>query len=87
MPDPAEDAAKRAWTGFAGGVFNRDDPEYRVLLDVARAVLDPIQKLHRPVRYLNRQRCCVTCFDGRGGPMVWPCPTAEAVFPTEELER
>lgn len=45
--DPAVEAAQRAWTGFAGGMFTRSDPEYLGLLAAAREALAPLKGLHQ----------------------------------------
>lgn len=44
--DPAAEAAKKVWTGFAGGMFTRNDPEYLALLAAAREMATPVQGLH-----------------------------------------
>mgnify|MGYP006976731762 CR=1 FL=1 len=51
----------------------------------ANEALKLLRKRHYPVQYVNRQRCCVSCFDASGKPHLWPCPDAELIYPTEEL--
>ena len=73
-------AAREVWAlryGAREGLFGEAGA---FALDVARALLEPIRHQHRPVPYLNRQRCCVTCWDSEGKPHLWPCPTARKVW-------
>lgn len=84
--DPAVEAAKKAWTGFAGGMFAATDPEYLGLLNAAREALKPLRAKHYPVAYVDRRRCCVTCFDRHGKPKLWPCDIAPLIYPSEELQ-
>lgn len=54
-------------------------------VEAAREALAPLRRRHYPVAYIDRQRCCVTCFDWQGKPKVWPCDTARLVYPEGEL--
>lgn len=51
----------------------------------AREVLELLRAKHRPVTYINRQRCCVTCFDSAGKPAIWPCCVAPFIYREDEL--
>ncbi len=81
MTDPAIEAAQKIWECH--------EPPYwsSALVAAAREALKPIRQKHYPVAYINRQRCCVKCYDDKGKPHLWPCPPALDAYTTEELER
>ncbi|SLH92482.1 Uncharacterised protein [Mycobacteroides abscessus subsp. massiliense] len=82
MTDPAIEVAKKCWTGFADGMFTRNDPEYLALLAAAREMAKSVQELHRPTYVAHRRKkFCVDCCQ------VWPCRTAVKVYPSEELNK
>ncbi|ABE67550.1 hypothetical protein PBI_PMC_49 [Mycobacterium phage PMC] len=85
MSDPAVEAAARAWEWYP---VPKDIPLVvrSVPLAAAREALKPIRHKHRPVAYVNRQTCCVTCFDENGKPHLWPCETAKLIYTSEELQ-
>ncbi|AXQ64978.1 hypothetical protein SEA_RENAUD18_71 [Mycobacterium phage Renaud18] len=80
MSDPVVEAARRAqpW---------RQGKTHLLAVAAAREALKPIRAKHFPVNYINRQRCCVTCFDSNGDPHLWPCEVAPLIYTTEELEQ
>ncbi|WPH57690.1 hypothetical protein [Mycobacterium phage WXIN] len=82
MSDPAFLAAQRAIAHHYAVSVEPTPSE----VCAAREALKPIRAKHRPVTYINRQRCCVTCFDSAGKPHLWPCPTAPLIYPSEELQ-
>lgn len=51
------------------------------MISDSRELVRRVGELHRPVAYINRQRCCVTCFDNKGKPHLWPCPTGKLIWP------
>jgi len=86
------------WAGFNGAAEDEIRSAMRVLviperpgvIEIQRVVaaneaLKLLRKRHYPVQYVDRQRCCVSCFDASGKPHLWPCPDAELIYPTEEL--
>ncbi|QGH75495.1 hypothetical protein SEA_SUNSHINE924_70 [Mycobacterium Phage Sunshine924] len=81
MSDPAVEAARRV-----ASVAHRVVPPI-IAVESAREALKPLRKMHRPVQYINRQRCCLTCFDANGKPHISPCETAKLIYTTEELEQ
>lgn len=77
--DPAVEAAHRAWE-------HNKVPSFHVQrVTAAREALKPIRVKHYPVQYVNRQRCCVTCFDSAGKPAIWPCCVAPFIYREDEL--
>ncbi|AFL46600.1 hypothetical protein FDG62_gp069 [Mycobacterium phage Nepal] len=89
MSDPAVEAAQRVFADMPGLAEPMEQPVFRALLNdvatsAAREVLKPIRAKHFPVNYINRQRCCVTCFDSSGDPHLWPCEVAPLIYTTEE---
>ncbi|SKJ40215.1 Uncharacterised protein [Mycobacteroides abscessus subsp. massiliense] len=83
MSDPAIEAAQRA-------LAFQPHPGYyltgsALATAAAREMAKSVRELHRPVAYINRQRCCLTCWDSDGKPHLWPCETAKRVYPSEEL--
>lgn len=81
MSDPAVEAVRRSRHYRAD--YSWEDKVWGVA--AAREALKPLREQHRPVAYINRQRCCVSCFDQDGKPHLWPCVTALHVYPSEEL--
>lgn len=77
MSDPAIEAAHRA----GGGWYSARE------MEAAREALKPIREKHYAVQYINHTKCCVSCWNCKGQPYAWPCPTARLVYSTEELER
>lgn len=76
MSDPVFEAVTRA---VAFGDYSQTA--------AAREALKPVRAKHYPVGYTNRQRCCVSCFNNIGKPMLWPCDTAKLIYTTEELNH
>lgn len=88
MTDPAISAARKVFTEYwpdQGDFEFNYSSEGRFGIEVAREMAKSVQELHRPVAYVNRQRCCLTCWDNNGKPHLWPCETAIRVYPSEEL--
>lgn len=83
MSDPAVEAALRATKGKTSHLVGPG----RYALRGAREALGPIRAKHRPVAYINRQRCCLTCWDANGKPHLWPCPVAPDAYSSEEPAR
>lgn len=91
MSDPAIEATQRAW--HANSDNDGGDPQlgfddrrvWDTAISAAHEMAKTVQELHRPVAYINRQRCCLTCWDNNGKPHLWPCETAKRVYPSEEL--
>lgn len=77
MSDPAIEVAKKCWTGFADGIFTRNDPEYLGLLAAAREMAKSVQELHRPVQVVfswTQGRILLDpcpCCSGKAG--IHPC--------------
>ncbi|SII93805.1 Uncharacterised protein [Mycobacteroides abscessus subsp. abscessus] len=84
MTDPAIEAVNRV---IGADALLLPEKHRRELVAAAREMAKSVQELHRPVAYINRQRCCLTCWDNNGKPHMWPCETAKRVYPSEELER
>ncbi|MGC7251477.1 hypothetical protein RBA00_20870, partial [Mycobacteroides abscessus subsp. massiliense] len=82
MSDPSIDAAQRAWDALPERFYATRE---QVMNAAAREMAKSVQEVHRPVAYINRQRCCLTCWDNNGKPHLWPCETAKRVYPSEEL--
>jgi hypothetical protein len=91
MPDPAIEAAQRAWEQrYPNGSVSLAASAYRDGLGAfvvagAREALQPIRELHRPF-VTNDPRSphdvvCNHCL----GPKQWPCTTALYAYTTEEL--
>ncbi|AEJ93022.1 hypothetical protein FDI16_gp047 [Mycobacterium phage Shauna1] len=92
MPDPAVEAAARAWEWYP---VPKDIPlDVRsVPLAAAREALEPIRELHHP-RWSNCINACCSGEDCRLRDRVcehcevdWPCDTAKLIYTSEELER
>lgn len=82
MSNPVDEAVQRALDADPGA----EGYGYGDMEEAARQALGPVRIKHRPLPYINRQRCCVSCWDAKGRPHLWPCPTAPLAFSTEELE-
>ncbi|AYB69623.1 hypothetical protein SEA_KALAH2_136 [Mycobacterium phage Kalah2] len=81
MSDPVVEAVLRAIPPLCDG-----HRPTALMAAAAGEVLKPIRAKHYPVVYVNRQQCCVTCFDGGGKPHPWPCPVAPLIYSSEELQ-
>lgn len=81
MSDPAVVAARRARRALHRGVMD----EY-IMVAAAREALQDIREIHRPFTRdwpgSDGRTVCVHCL----GPIDWPCLTARAAYPSEELE-
>ncbi|QIQ63736.1 hypothetical protein SEA_PHANPHAGIA_47 [Mycobacterium phage Phanphagia] len=81
MPDPAVEAAARAWEWYpvpkAIPLVVRSVP-----LAAAREALEPIRELHHPIdEHGDSVEECSECRHR------WPCDTAKLIYTSEELER
>lgn len=82
MTDPAIEAAQQVPM-----VYYLSANKQALAEAAAREMAKSVQEVHRPVAYINRQRCCLTCWDNNGKPHLWPCETAKRVYPSEELNK
>ncbi|OBK04042.1 hypothetical protein A5637_13250 [Mycolicibacterium fortuitum] len=91
MPDPAAEAAQRAWDELID--LHRDNrapgPNENPWLTAkrsAREALKPIRELHKPavVRSPDDEQWteCTSCYGAH-----WPCDTAKLIYTTEELDQ
>lgn len=78
MPDPAVEAAQRAWESRTVAPFSADLCKSEIA--AAREMAKPIRELHYPyISCDDGKRSCVEC------EFHWPCDTAKLIYSTEEL--
>lgn len=86
MSDPVFEAAERAVALHYQVPTIKPTPT-PCEVDAARELAKTLMHIHRPVRYINKKWCCVSCYDENGKPALWPCISAPKIYSTEQLEE